>query len=260
MANGHPTGTQAVGRALNILKLLSNADEDLTLASIAEELSLSSGTVYRIAKALLAEGLIAQNPWNDAFYLGSGAVLLGQAAQRSFGIDKMIPFLERLNEMTEESVNLAIRDGGESVVMTRIQSTLPLRFVQRVGARFPLYATASGKVILAFSDHANDYLDALPDRLEPVTANTLSTREEARAAVRSTRETGFSIDDQENVDGVRCVGAPVLDAKGQAQAAIVVQGPTVRMGEDRLTELGALAVRIAKDVSQFLPVDHPLSM
>lgn len=57
----------------------------------------------------------------------------------------MIPFLERLNEMTEESVNLAIRDGGESVVMTRVQSTLPLRFVQRVGARFPLYATASAK-------------------------------------------------------------------------------------------------------------------
>ncbi|SDS50790.1 transcriptional regulator, IclR family [Brevibacterium siliguriense] len=260
MANGHPAGTQAVGRALNILKLLAGTEADLPLSSIAEELGLSSGTVYRIAKALLAEGLIAQNPWNDEYYLGSGAVLLGQAAQRSFGIDKMIPFLERLNEMTEESVNLAIRDGGESVVMTRVQSTLPLRFVQRVGARFPLYATASGKVILAFSDNADEYFDSLPDRLEPVTANTLGTRDDARSAVRATRERGFSIDDQENVDGVRCVGAPVLDATGQAQAAIVIQGPTVRMDDARLITLGADAVRAAQEVSRFLPVDHPLSM
>ncbi|WP_169252568.1 IclR family transcriptional regulator [Brevibacterium sp. 'Marine'] len=260
MVNGHPAGTQAVGRALNILKLLADTEADLPLSSIAEELGLSSGTVYRIARALLAEGLIAQNPWNDAYYLGSGAVLLGQAAQRSFGIDKMIPFLERLNEMTEESINLAIRDGAESVVMTRVQSTLPLRFVQRVGARFPLYATASGKVILAFSDNAGDYLDALPEALEPVTSRTLSTREDLRSEIRSTRTRGFSIDDQENVDGVRCVGAPVLDAKGQAQAAIVIQGPTVRMDDDRLHRLGADAVRAAQEVSRFLPVDHPLSM
>lgn len=259
MRQGAPAGTQAVGRALSILRLLAASETDLTLAFIAEELDLSSGTVYRIAKALLAESLIAQNPWTDAYYLGSGAVLLGQAAQRSFGIDKMIPFLERLNESTQESVNLAIRDDHESVVMTRVQSTLPLRFVQRVGARFPLYTTASGKAILAFSNAAAMYVDSLPDRLELITPNTLGTRDAVREAVASTRERGYSIDDQENVEGVRCVGAPVLDANGQAQAAIVIQGPTVRMPDERLRELGTHAVRTAQEVSQFLPVDHPLS-
>lgn len=259
MAQGKPAGTQAVGRALSILRLLGSCDSDLTLATIAEQLGLSSGTTYRIAKALLADGLIAHNPWTDAFYLGSGAVLLGQAAQRNFGIDSMIPFLERLNEATEESVNLAIRDGYESVVMTRIQSNLPLRFVQRVGARFPLYATASGKAMLAFSNTERDYIDILPPRLTPVTLNTLKTPHAVRKTLEDTRKRGYSIDDQENVDGVRCVGAPILDANGQAQAAVVIQVPTVRMPDSRLSDLGAQAIRTAREVSRFLPVDHPLS-
>lgn len=74
---------------------------------------------------------------SDSYYLGSGTVLLGQAAQRGFGMDKALPILEQLNSETQESVNLSIRQGSESVVMMRVQSMLPLRFEQHTGARFP---------------------------------------------------------------------------------------------------------------------------
>jgi IclR family acetate operon transcriptional repressor len=223
------------------------------------ELNLSSGTANRIMKALMANSLVMRNPETDCYYLGRGAVLLGQAAQRSFGIDKMMPLLEQLNELTQESVNLSIRDGADSVVMLRVQSTLPLRFEQRTGARFPLYTTASGKVILAFSAGTDAYISGLPHRLHRVTPHTLGTRDDVQRAIEETWARGYSVDEQENVEGVRCVGAPVLDGEGRAQAAIVIQVPTVRMAPPRMRELAQQAVRTANEAAQFLPVNRPLS-
>ncbi|MGH3518997.1 MAG: IclR family transcriptional regulator [Haloechinothrix sp.] len=254
-----PPGTQAIGRALAVLRLLASSDVELSAATVAAQLSLSSGTTNRILRVLTADGLVTQNPKTDTYYLGSGAILLGQAAQRVLGLDRALPVLEQISSDTGESVNLVVREGDESVVMLRVQSTLPLRFEQHPGARFPLYTTASGKAILAFSDDADDYVGSLPKRLHQLTPSTLSTPGQLATQLRETKKRGYSIDEEENVAGVRCVGAPVLDADGKAQAALVIQVPTVRMPPERVRELGESVVRSAKEVAQFVPVDRALS-
>jgi IclR family acetate operon transcriptional repressor len=88
-----PSGTQAINRAITVLKVLAEADTELSVSAIASSLGLTSGTARRIVRALLAEGLVAQNPRTDAYYLGSATILLGQAAQRGFGLDKALPIL-----------------------------------------------------------------------------------------------------------------------------------------------------------------------
>jgi IclR family transcriptional regulator, acetate operon repressor len=254
-----PAGTQSVGRALAVLKLLAESPDDMSATAIANALRLSSGTANRLIRALSAEGLVARNPVSDRYYLGGGAVLLGQAAQRGFGIDKALPILEDLNTETQESINLSIRQGAESVVMMRVQCTLPLRFEQHTGARFPLYSTASGKAILAFSPDADRYLESLPSRLVKITPHSLRTPAELAHQLAAIRVCGYSIDEQENIEGVRCVGAPVLNPEGHAQAAIVVQAPTVRMPQTRVRKLGKRVIRAAKEVSHFVPANRAMS-
>lgn len=254
-----PGGTQAIGRALAVLKLLAEQAGELGTAQIAERLGLSSGTAHRIVHALAAEGLVAHNPRTDAYYLGTGTILLGQAAQRGFGLDRALPVLEQLNAETRESVNLVVREGGESVVMLRVQSNLPLRFEQYPGARFPLYTTASGKAILAYSPDAREYLAGLPERLSKITDRTLGTPEQLAAQLDEVRRRGYSIDEEENVAGVRCVGAPILDADKRAQAALVIQVPSARMPPRRVRELGALVATSAKEIARFVPVDRIMS-
>ncbi|WP_020666037.1 IclR family transcriptional regulator [Amycolatopsis nigrescens] len=254
-----PPGTQAIGRALATLKLLAECEQDLTVARIAAELGLSSGTANRVIRALAAGGLVTHNALTDGYYLGTGAVLLGQAAQRGFGLDRALPVLEQVNAETEESVNLAVREGTESVVMLRVQSTLPLRFEQHTGARFPLYTTASGKAILAHSVDTEQYLAALPERLPRLTEHTLDTPAKLAEQLEQVRRRGYSVDAEENVAGVRCVGAPVLDSDGRAHAALVIQVPTVRMPGARLHELGARAMTAAKEIAQFVPINRNLS-
>ena len=254
-----PAGTQAIGRALAVLRALASSAEEHEASEIAAELGLSAGTTKRILGALLAESLVAQNPKTGCYYLASGAILLGQAAQRGFGLDKALPVLEELNAETSESVNLVVREGGESVVMMRVQSTLPLRFEQHPGARFPLYSTASGKAMLAHSPDADAYIESLPGRLSPLTDNTLPTPDRLVGQLQQTRERGYSVDDEENVAGVRCVGAAVLDAYGRAQAAITIQVPTVRMPKRRTLELGERVQLAGKEVARFVPVDRNMS-
>lgn len=254
-----PPGTQAIGRALAVLRLLSEAGDERSAMVISEQLALSSGTVSRILRALQVDGLVTRNPRNDTYHLGSGAILLGQAAQRVFGLDRALPVLEQVNAETSESVNLVVREGGESVVMLRVQSTMPLRFEQYPGARFPLYTTASGKAILAYSANANEYVASLPRRLAQLTPQTLTSPARLLTQLEETRERGYSIDEEENVAGVRCVGAPVVDADGRAQAALVIQVPTVRMTSERVRQLGQRAMQAAKEVAHLVPVDRTLS-
>lgn len=254
-----PPGTQAIGRALAVLRHLSDANGERTAVALASDLGLSSGTTHRILRALEVDGLVTQNPRTDAWLLGSGAILLGQAAQRVLGLERALPVLEQVNAETDESVNLTVREGGESVVMLRVQSTHPLRFEQQSGARFPLYTTASGKAILAFSGDRAQYLASLPKDLHPLTPHTLRSPDALAVQLDEVRERGWSIDEQENVEGVRCVGAPVLDPAGAAQAALVIQAPLTRMPDERRVHLAELAIDGAREVSRLLHVDRRLS-
>ncbi|MBB1156171.1 MULTISPECIES: IclR family transcriptional regulator [Amycolatopsis] len=251
-----PAGTQAIRRALGILRLLMDEDGELTLSAIARKLDLTPGTTHRVVRALSADGLVAHNPRTDSYHLGPGSILLGQAAQRVHGLQLALPVIQRINADTGESVNITIREGNESVVLLRAQSTLPLRFEQHPGARFPLYATASGKAMLANSLDAESYLASLPEQLPALTPHTLATRDALAVELAETRDRGYSIDNEENVAGVRCVGAGVLDDRGLARAAVVIQVPTVRLPEDRVAELGALAIDAAKEIAPFLPPDR----
>ncbi|WP_158884994.1 IclR family transcriptional regulator [Amycolatopsis anabasis] len=251
-----PAGTQAIRRALGVLRLLMDEGGELSLSAIARRLELTPGTTHRVVGALSIDGLVTHNPHTDCYHLGAGAILLGQAAQRVHGLERALPVIRQVNAETEESVNIAIRDGGESVVLLRAQSTLPLRFEQHPGARFPLYTTASGKAILAHSLDVEAYLASLPERLPALTTHTLATREELALELTETRDRGYSIDDEENVAGVRCVGAAVVDDQGLAKAAVVIQVPTVRLPDERIPELGARAIAAAREVAQFLPPDR----
>ncbi len=248
-----PNGAQAVGRALAVLRLLVKDTAGLSATRIAEELDLTPGTAHRLVRALLAEGYVAHDRILDRYYLGSSAIVLGQAAQRALGVDRARPLLEQLSAETSESVNLVIRDGNSSLIILRFLSPQPLRFEQHPGDRYPLYATASGKAILAFSDDAATYLSRLPNRLEPLTDNTLKTPAALARDLNDIRNRGYSIDNEEAFEGVRCVGAPVLDTNGRANAAVVVQAPVVRMKDARVTELGDRVIEVARQVAQVVP-------
>lgn len=247
-------GTQAIRRAFDVLTLLRDHGEPLGVVQIAERLGFTLSTAHRIARALVGEGYLSQAEGRERYRLGPQALLLGQAAQRSLGIDAVRPVLERLAEETGESVNLGLLDSDEVVVVYRIESSQPLRFSMDVGSRLELYASSMGKSLLAFNDDLADYPERRGDTLHALTKTTLHDPALLSADVAKTRARGWSIDDEESLPAVRCVGAPVLDHAGQARAAVAVQAPAVRMPRSRLDELGPEVRRAADQLSRLLPL------
>lgn len=255
-ADGRVAGTQAIARAFAVLHLFRDRGTDLGVVQVAKELGLTLSTAHRLIRALVAEGYLAQNEETDRYYLSTAAFLLGQSAQRNLGLDAARPVLERLSTQTGETVNLGILDGESVVIAQRVESPLPLRFSQAPGTRVSLYASSTGKAVLAFNDDLAGYLGALGRRLPPLTRKTHRTLAALRQDLEHIRDRGWSTDDEETILGVRCVGAPVLDSLGRARAAVAVQAPAVRMPESRLAELGPDVVRAAKEISTLLPAGH----
>jgi IclR family acetate operon transcriptional repressor len=250
-------GTQTIVRTLAVLRALREAPREVGISELARTLSLHTSTIHRIVRALVAAGYVVQNVENERYCLGREAFLLGRAAERNLGFDAVQPILERLSEYTGESVNLVVRDGEEGLVVLRVESKQPLRFAQSAGARIPLYCTSTGKVLLAFSEDVQAEVAGL-GKLKRLTPATITARRALRAELDETRQRGYGVNAGERIPGVCGVAAPVLTKNDVAIAAIAVQGPDIRMPDERIADLAAVLTKAAREVEVVIPAGYPI--
>ncbi len=255
--NGRVAGTQTITRALSVLRVLRDAEGDVGVTELARALDLHASTAHRILRALVAAGYVAQNTQTERYRLGHAAFLLGRAAGRTLGFDAAMPLLEQLGESTGESVNLVVRDGDEGLVVLRVESQQPLRFTQPVGARIPLYCTSTGKALLAFAGDLHAEVARLGE-LNRLTPTTITSPRNLLHDLEETRKRRFSINKGERVPGVCGVAAPILSTDGIATAALAVQGPQIRMPDDRISELGPLVIETTEGIAAVMPSGYPL--
>ena len=132
--------------------------------------------------------------------------------------------------------NLGVRDGGDVLVLLGVPSAQNLRFDQGAGTRVPAYASAMGKVLLAFDPDPAEDVHSVP-RLTKLTGSTITSRSVLSRVLEETRDRGWAINDEEREPSVRTVAVPVRAGDGCAVAAVAVQGPSSRMTDDRITKL-----------------------
>ena len=241
------SGSQSVERALAVLAVVADGETDIGVTDVAALTNLSASTAHRLLRALVDAGLVAQDPVTERYHLGSTLVAMGRRAEARLGFDRMRPRLEALARRTGESVNLGTRIGDEVLIVLHVASSQPLRFDQPVGSRVPVHASAMGKALLAAASDPAAAVAAL-GHLPAITGATLTSPAQLLRDVEVTRRRGWAINDGERDPGVRTIGAAVGGVAG-GSAAIAVQGPTVRMGDDRLDELARELVAAASELS-----------
>ena len=166
------SGTQAVERALAILRVLEQGPDTLPLTELADRAGLSASTTHRLVRALCDAGILRQDLRSEQYGLGPRLVALGQRAEATLGLADARPTLEQLAVDTGESVNLGVLDGAEVVVLLCIPSAQRLRFDQAAGSRVPAYASAMGKALLAFTADPEATVRGLPDLALPALGDT----------------------------------------------------------------------------------------
>ena len=142
------------------------------------------------------------------------------------------PFLKDLAEKTKETVHLVFLDRTEIVYIDKVEADHGqggLRMASRIGLRNPAHSSAVGKVLLSDlpEEMLNEILQGkgLPRR----TGNTITEIDPLKEHLKLVRRQGYAIDDEENEEGIRCVGAPIYNEAGKAVAAVSVSGPAFRI-------------------------------
>jgi DNA-binding IclR family transcriptional regulator len=242
------TLVKSADRTLDILELLADQPHGLTISEISGRLSFARSSTHGLVHTLRARGYLVQHG-DRRFQLGARLIQLGlnvidrlelRAAARE-------P-LERLVAFTHDTALLAVPDKGDVLYVDRVLSdALDIRTDPRVTSRRPLHCSSLGKALLAaLHDQTVDRLVDIAG-LEGVTKFTITDRRALLEDLASTRSRGYSIDRQEAVLGVFCLGAPVRDYTARSIAAISLSTISDFFDPDRK---GPLVTATAVEISR----------
>lgn len=243
-------GTQTLDRAMNVLfQVGASGSRGLSLAECTALLGYSKPTTFRILRALRARSLLTQDRDRGVYTLGPMTLRLGMDYLESLDLRReALPTMRRLAAETGETIHLSILDGVDVVYIEKVDSPQSVRMFSRIGHTMPAHSTGIGKAILAYLPE-EELKARLPDQLEARNAMTITSRDRLVEHLRGVRERGYSTDDMENEDGIRCVGAPIFDHTGAVCAGVSIAGPAMRVTPDRLAGLGPLIRDAGAEIS-----------
>ncbi|MEX0696105.1 MAG: IclR family transcriptional regulator [Dongiaceae bacterium] len=244
---------QSLGRGLELLDLIARRGrEGGRLSDLAREISLSKAACYAMLQTLLARGYIADRGKGieRRYRLGMTLVRLGEQAIGNIALsDIAVPVLRDLTAAVGLTSRVAVLDDGYAVVVGRVDAPGAIRFDAALGRRELPHCSAVGKALLASlpSEQARAILHrtGLPER----SPHTLTTESALMHDLADTLRRGYAIDDEEDTEGVMCVGACVFDRSGAAAGAISVTGLKQRILDRGTDIVGHAVIRHADRIS-----------
>ncbi|WZL71657.1 IclR family transcriptional regulator [Clostridiaceae bacterium 35-E11] len=237
---------KSVLKALDILEVLDKKHE-IGISEISEILHWDKSTVHRLISTLKQKGYVVQNPLNQKYSNSFKLFEMGNNVVERLGLRRQAqPFLERLAVLTQETVNLAIMDGSSIIYIDKIESQATIKVDLSIGKKLPIYCTGLGKVMLAYK--SREAVEKLLEKEAFVkyTKNTIENLEGLFEQLEQIRKQGYCIDEEEYVEGLQCIAAPVKDYSGLVIAAISVAMPKYRYDEGE-KEIGY--TKIVKDIT-----------
>jgi DNA-binding IclR family transcriptional regulator len=241
-------GTQAVRRAVALLKAFTVEHPRRGLADLARALRINKTTAFRLLQALEAEGLVSRAADGAAYQLGPELLTLAGRAQGAQELrDAARAELQSLARATRETATLEVLVGREALVLDEEAGGYRIGARPSVGERWPAHASSTGKVLLA---HLADgrRAEVVKAGWPVLTPRTLTGPALVRALAR-VRDQGFATAVEELEPDYVAVSAPVRDASGAVVAALSVGGPKARMDRARLAACTRQVVAAARRVS-----------
>jgi IclR family acetate operon transcriptional repressor len=250
-------GTQAVQRAVALLKAFEETHPELGLTALAQVVGLNKATTYRLLTALESEGLVIKSAAGDAYRLGPELMALGVRALRSSDLRAVAhPELVALANETSETATLEVLAESDVLILDEVFGAHLVGATHWVGTRWAAYATSTGKAMLAFLT-PQERQRILPARLTAITAQTLRSHSALERELGQIRKQGYAIANQELEAAYIAIGAPIFNHEGRVVAAISVGGPQTRLTQNFIARFIPLVKKTAARISQNLGFAEP---
>jgi DNA-binding IclR family transcriptional regulator len=225
-----------LGKVRLILDAFTAESDELTLSQLARRSGVAKATVHRLAQELILWGLLERS--GTRYRLGLRLFEMGQLVPRQRILRQAaLPYMEDLLMATQETVHFAVHDGLDVLYIEKIIGHRGLNKQSRVAGRLPLYCTATGKAILAFSPETL-LAEVMAQGLRPVTRHTTVSAAVLRKQVERIRQEHIAVEHEETRLGYMSMAVPVFGSSSVLAGALSITAPTVRMNVSRFS--GAL--------------------
>lgn len=201
----------------------------LTAKEIGDKLGYAPSSTFQLIKNLAERDYLLINE-KKIYSLGPKLIHLGACTSEYLNINQIAkPILKKIVEKVNETIFLAIMSDKEVVYIDRVDSFRSMWTNVRIGSRKPLHCTALGKAFLTFSNYEKSKEIINQINLVPHTKNTITDKDMLIEELNKFKSLGYTVDDEELVEGMLCISVPIYDYKKDVVAALSVSGPKERI-------------------------------
>jgi IclR family KDG regulon transcriptional repressor len=245
-----------VKKAFQILELIAGEEKRMTISDLSRELGISKSTVHGITRALEEAGALFRDKKSKRYALGTALFELAGAGYARIDLkDTARPIMQSLMRSTRQSVFLGVRSGNHVSIIDIVESNQDLKITSPIGTSVPLLAGAIGKAFLASMDRSRAISLVESIGLRSFTDNSITESTRFMEKVDEARETGYGLDDEEYIQGVRAVAA-VIRRSGQPLSAVWVVGFTPSMDAETMTSIAIETRRAANEISRKINLQY----
>jgi IclR family acetate operon transcriptional repressor len=248
-ANAEPA-IKSLATALRLLARFVPAQAPLGVGELAKHCGLNKSQVSKILKTYRDCGFLEQDAVTQKYSVGLNAFALGNNYVNAYPLSRdALPVMRKLVDETGHSAVLSVLHGSDVIHLLAVEGRLFIDGRWRVGRFMPYHSTSAGKLLLAFGPPKR--IDELLKTrgLPRITANTITDERQFRASVQKARRMGISVSRSETYAASASIGAPVLDATGQAIAVLGLICPEHLMTRQEEERLVAPLQRSARELS-----------
>ena len=238
---------QVIERIFALIDVLASREEAISLKEISEKTGLHPSTTHRILNDLTV-GRFVDRPEAGSYRLGMRLLELGNLVKGRLNVrDAALLPMRELHKLTQQPVNLSMRQGDEIVYIERAYSERSgMQVVRAIGGRAPLHLTSTGKLFLAADDATRVRSYATRTGLSGHTRNSITQLPLLEKELSKARQYGIARDNEELELGVRCMAAGIYDDQNKLVAGLSISAPADRLDDGWLPKLQATAAEISK--------------
>jgi DNA-binding IclR family transcriptional regulator len=240
---------QVIERMFALIDVLASKEEAISLKEISEKTGLHPSTTHRILNDL-AVGRFVDRPESGSYRLGMRLLELGNLVKGRLNVrDVALQPMRELHKLTQQPVNLSMRQGDEIVYVERAFSERSgMQVVRAIGGRAPLHLTSVGKLFLALDDPSRIRAYATRTGLSGQTRNSITQLPVLERELAKARQSGVARDNEELELGVRCMASGIYDDQGHLVAGLSISAPADRLDENWLPKLQLTTQEISRSL------------
>ena len=250
MNSGEKGIVNVILKASDVLDCFSETTPELTLAQISARLGMPKSTTLNLLRTLEQCKLIYRNETGKTYCLGYKTLKFSYVKRQSLSIvQHAVPYLEELQQKSGEMVYLTTKSDGKIIFLDAAYASRRMSSYSVSGREFPMHCTSAGKAMLAYLPQSE--VDGIIARhgLEACTPNSITTKEKLMEELSEIRRRGYSVDDEENVLGIRCVGVAIRNREGYPTGAISISGTVLSVTDECIPKYAEMLIRAASALS-----------